>query len=222
MLKNILKFILIFLFLVSLNIYSKTIGETKLDLKGGNPKLEETVLGNFLTDAIKYSAKVEYSILPAGAVGEGIEKGEIKEEEIFYFTPYLDDEIVIIELDGKKIKEMLEISIRLYPKENNNFLQVSGISFLFDRNKKIGERIVEIKMKDENLDENKKYQIATNSFLAAGGVGYYKIFNENNIVKRTKVNLKEAIIKYILEKKTIKYEIEGRIKEKEGTEEKSK
>lgn len=222
MVKKIVKFLFFFLIFINGNIYSQLLGETKVDLKRENSKISETPLGNFITDALKYSAEVDYSIISAGAIGEGIEAGKIKEEDISRITPYFDDRIVILELNGKQIKEMLEISVRLYPKESNNFLHVSGISFIFDRSKKPGERILEVKMGEENLQEEKKYQIATNSFLAAGGVGYYKIFNEKNIVKYMKITLGEAILKFVKDKKIIEYKIEGRIKVKEEEVESSK
>lgn len=217
-----MKIILVFLIFVNFNIYSEIIGETKVELKGENSGKEETILGNFITDAVRDSAKVSYSTISAGTLGEGMGIGNIDEKDISFLTPYIDDEIVIIELNGKQVKEMLEKSIRLYPKENNSFLQISGMSVVVDKNKKPGERIIEVKMGEENLDENKKYQIATNSFLALGGVGYYKIFNEKNIIKETKIKLKEAILKFIKDKKIIDYKIEGRIKVKEEEKEESK
>jgi 2',3'-cyclic-nucleotide 2'-phosphodiesterase (5'-nucleotidase family) len=220
-----LKIFLVFILIIlnSVNVYSQVIGEIKTDMIGKESGKEETNLGNFLCDAIREITLSDVAILSAGAVGDGIDKGEIKQEDVYKLTPYADDKIVVLELKGIQIKKALERSIRLYPKESLSFLQVSGLTFKFDPKKKFGEKILEIKIKqflglssdlkkEVPLNENKIYRVVTNKFLALGGLGYFKIFNEKNILEETDLTLKQAIINFIKRKKIINYQQEGRIK----------
>lgn len=218
-------FISIFFLINPIILFAKDriIGSLRSDLLSDSSSKLETNIGNLITDVMREVAGTDISFINAGGIGESIKKGEITESQINKLTPYADDTIVILELKGEQIRRALEYSVRIYPKESLSFLQVSGIYFKFDRDLKPRERIREIniltktkkddEIKDEfvPLEDEKTYTVATNKFLAIGGLGYYRIFNEKNIIKDTKIKLRDALIKFIKDKKTIDYKIEGRI-----------
>lgn len=201
----------------------KVIAETEVDLLGSGSGQKETNLGNLIADCLLDLTSAEFSFVNAGSIGEGIPKGKILPEDIERLSPYLEDTIVILKLEGRKIRQALERSVQLFPKEGLNFLQVSGLSFSFDPNKKALERVVEIvvqsKTKGEDkgkveptpLKEDKTYQVVTLSFLARGEIGYYRIFNEKDIISETRITLKEALIKFLQKKKRISSLLESRI-----------
>lgn len=217
-----ISFICLILFNSSSSL-GKVIAETEVDLLGSGSGQKETNLGNLIADCLLDLTSAELSFVNAGSIGEGIPKGEILPEDIENLSPYLEDTIVILKLKGERIRQALERSVQLFPKEGLNFLQVSGLSFSFDPNKKALERVVEIvvqsKMRGEDegkveptpLKEDKTYQVATLSFLARGEIGYYRIFNEKDIISDTEITLKEALIKFLQKKKRISSLLESRI-----------
>ena len=224
-----ISFICLILFNPSSSL-GKVIAQTEVDLLGSGSGQKETNLGNLIADCLLDLTSAEISFVNAGSLGEGIPKGEILPEDIERLSPYLEDTIVILKLKGERIRQALERSVQLFPKEGLNFLQVSGLSFSFDPNKKALERVVEIviksKMKNQKLkikredeekigllplQEDKTYQVATLSFLARGEIGYYRIFNEKDIISETKITLKSALIKFLQKKKRISSLLESRI-----------
>ena len=213
-----ISFICLILFNPSSSL-GKVIAETEVDLLGFGSGQKETNLGNLIADCLLDLTSAELSFVHAGSIGEGIPKGEILPEDIEKLSPYLEDTIVILNLKGKRIRQALERSVQLFPKEGLNFLQVSGLSFSFDPNKKALERVVEIvvqskmkgKVEPTPLKEDKTYQVATLSFLARGEIGYYRIFNEKDIISETKITLKSALIKFLQKKKRISSLLESRI-----------
>ena len=124
-------------------------------------------------------------IIPAGQITTGMI------DDIFPF----DNEIQIVQIKGKYIKEIMELSVALLPEPSGGFLQVSGMKILVntgktsiklkngEQNKAIGteipgERIQKIEVLGADatyheLDMEKDYTIAVNSFLADGGNGYW-------------------------------------------------
>ena len=213
-----ISFICLILFNSSSSL-GKVIAETEVDLLGFGSGQKETNLGNLIADCLLDLTSAEISFVNAGSLGEGIPKGEILPEDIERLSPYLEDTIVILKLKGERIRQALERSVQLFPKEGLNFLQVSGLSFSFDPNKKALERVVEIvvqskmkgKVEPTPLKEDKTYQVATLSFLARGEIGYYRIFNEKDIISETKITLKSALIKFLQKKKRISSLLESRI-----------
>ena len=67
---------------------------------------------------------------------------------------------------------MLEHSVFGYPSAFGGFLNVSGMTFTFNPDKPVGQRVEEIFINGQPLDENKIYTIATLDFLLSGGDGY--------------------------------------------------
>src|SRR5690606_25011055 len=66
----------------------------------------------------------------------------------------------------------LEQGLRAYPQMSGGFLQVSGLTFVFDPGRPVGERVVEVKVGGEPVDYGRTYRVAVNDFLAAGGSGH--------------------------------------------------
>lgn len=80
--------------------------------------------------------------------------------------PFLDL-MVIVEVNGKQIHEILEACIADYPQLSGFFPCVSGIAFKFNPNKEKLSRIDKAKLfvNEKPVDYEKKYSLATNYFF---------------------------------------------------------
>ena len=76
---------------------------------------------------------------------------------------------------------MLEHSVNYYPYPFGGFLTVSGITFAFDPTRPQGQRVENIFVNGEPLDEDKIYTIATTDFTATGGDGYEMLKNAKKL-----------------------------------------
>lgn len=149
------------------------IGETLVDLDGEreNVRTKETNLGNFIADVMRITLDADVTLMNGGGIRASIPAGQVTLGDIYTVLPF-DNTLAGIEVSGEQLLAALEHGVSGYPSQWGGFLQVSGLSFAFDPNKPVGERILWVTVGDEPLDLAKVYRVATNDFMAAGGDSY--------------------------------------------------
>jgi 2',3'-cyclic-nucleotide 2'-phosphodiesterase (5'-nucleotidase family) len=205
------------------------VGETRVDLNGEDVRRRETNLGDLISDIVRQVAGADAAITNGGDIRTSIRKGEIRVKDVYSVLPF-DDYIVAIRLTGEQIREALEHGVSAIREGSGMFPQVSGLSFTYNPVAKKGSRVKEILIAGKPVLPENNYSIATNDFLAAGGDGY-KVFGEaikaskdfsdiGGMMKGEKIVysdssrwLKDVVIEYIREKRSIAPKVEGRIKE---------
>ncbi|HPZ09720.1 MAG TPA: 5'-nucleotidase [Candidatus Eremiobacteraeota bacterium] len=190
----VILFILISLFLV-FPARSETIQFT-VDLDNTNPFTSQTMVGSFLTQCIKELSGAEIAILCSSGIKGSIYKGTTDSSvlpNLFYFP---EDKVVLIELTGRQIKEIMERSIADYPDESVNFLQVSGLIGTFDTSLPAGQRIIDIYIGGNIIDLKRNYRVAVDDKLASGFSGYI-IFTQGRILNSSSLTLRETVKQYI-------------------------
>ncbi len=189
---------------------SKVIGNSKLYLQGAREysRTQETNLGNLITDAMLYETGAEIAITNGGGIRDSINEGEITKGEVIKVLPF-GNFIVTKYLTGAQIKEVLEHGVKSYPAAAGQFTHVAGIKYVFDADKEAGNRIITVTIDGKSIDMSKKYLVATNDFMAAGGDEYphFKDAKTENEFKA----LDEALEGYIKNLGDIKHSVEGRI-----------
>jgi 2',3'-cyclic-nucleotide 2'-phosphodiesterase (5'-nucleotidase family) len=139
----------------------------------------ETALGNLITDGMLKKAK-EYNkdtviaMQNGGGIRAAIDAGPLTVGEVLTTLPF-GNTLATAKMTGEEIKNLLEISVGVAPKENGGFLHVSGMKFEYDSTKAAGERVTKMEVNNngtfEVIDLAKTYVIATNAFTAKGGDG---------------------------------------------------
>lgn len=126
------------------------------------------------------------------------------------------------EIQGKYLKALFESTTRDYyygrVYATVSLLQVSGLKIVYDLSKPEGSRVVSIKVRCnecevpiyEDLDEEKYYRVAVNSFLVTGGDGYAILRDNLQNHKIGRVDI-DVVTEYIGKYSPIFAEIEGRI-----------
>jgi 2',3'-cyclic-nucleotide 2'-phosphodiesterase (5'-nucleotidase family) len=150
----------------------------------------ECNLGNFITDAMVdwYSEKYNSSnywtdasiaMIQGSHIGFSIDPNQTNGSifradvvKIFQPTPY---DLHVVTLKGKQIHDVLEYSMAKFEENKNDedFLQLSGIQVAYDLNKPAGSRIADIKIRCaecskpqlEALDNNKNYKVIMQSIM---------------------------------------------------------
>ena len=210
-------------------VMNETVGEALADLDGANVRLQETNLGNLVTDVMRNVSGADAAIINGGTIRTSIKQGSIRVSNVYAVVPF-DNYIVAIKLTGRQIRDTLEHGVSAIEEEEGRFPQVSGLIFTYDRKGPKGKRVKEVFIAGKPLVADKEYTVATNDFLAAGGDGY-KAFGDSvksskdyavigGAMKGEKLIysdsgrwLRDVIIDYIKDQKTISPKIEGRIKE---------
>ncbi|MEI3613733.1 bifunctional metallophosphatase/5'-nucleotidase [Pseudogracilibacillus sp. SO30301A] len=189
-------------------------------------RANETELGNLVTDAMLAKAKEKFpetviALQNGGGIRAPIDKGPITVGEIIAVLPFGNDPVVAT-ITGAELKEILEHSVRLAPKENGGFLHVSGMRFLYDSSEDPGNRVMkmEVKQDDGNFVEielDEEYMITTNQFTAQGGDGFEtfaKIYAEGRVTNIGEIDW-EQLRNYMVEEDYLNGKVdpvrEGRI-----------
>jgi 2',3'-cyclic-nucleotide 2'-phosphodiesterase (5'-nucleotidase family) len=211
------------------SVMNETVGEALADLDGANVRLQETNLGNLVTDVMRNASGADAAIINGGTIRTSIKQGNVKVSDIYAVVPF-DNYIVAIKLTGQQIRDTLEHGVSAIEEGEGRFPQVSGLTFTYDRKGPKGKRVKEIFIAGKPLVADKEYTVATNDFLAAGGDGY-KAFGDSvksskdyavigGAMKGRKLVysdsgrwLRDVIIDYIKDQKTISPKLEGRIRE---------
>jgi len=161
-------------------------------------------IGNMMADAVMELANpvfnsqtgkdIDFVLLNFGGIRATMGQGAVSRRTAFEIMPF-ENEVVVLELMPKRIKEMLE-----YLKTENIAHPISGIKFHLDKN----NEILELKIKGNPLDTTKTYFVATSDYLKNGGDRMY--FFEDAISETTlDYKLRNLFIDYFIKKDTIDF-----------------
>lgn len=191
-------------------ILSKVIGKNTIELDGdrNSVRFGETNLGNLITDAMIYETNADLAITNGGGMRASIKVGDITKGDIVSVLPF-GNFIVTKQLTGAQIKQVLEFGVRSYGESLGGFPHVSGIKFLIDPSRPVGDRIISLTINGKALDMNKTYTVATNDFTAAGGDDY-PCFGDIPILNEYS-SLEESLTNFIETLQTVRYTKQGRI-----------
>jgi len=189
--------------------YDSVVGQTSVDLvRTGGPK--ESSIGNLMADAIREKVGSDVAFQNSGGIRDNIYRGEVTYRQIYKVDGF-SNTIVTMDMTGEQLKRALEVSVM----GGHGIFQVSGLRMVFDPSKPPLERVVSIEVGGKPLDPERRYRVATNSFLAAGG-GNYHIFLEAENWLDTGILVRQAMVDFFGKHSPVGIRTEGRIKE--GTE----
>lgn len=164
---------------------SQVIGHaaTALDTRRAHVRSRETTFGNLLTDAMRRATGSDIALHNGGGIrgdtiyppGTAITRGMMLKELPF------GNRAVVLSLSGRTLRLVLEHSVSAIEEGSGRFLQVSGLSFVYDPSQPSGSRVVTINVGDVALDPQTRYTVATTDFLAGGGDGY-QVFETADVV----------------------------------------
>lgn len=167
----------------------------------------ESELGNLASDAFKWKANSDIAIVNGGTLRADLPEGAVTRGDALSIFPF-GNKLVKLEIDGKNIRELLEHSVEFYPYPFGGFMNVSGMTFSFNPDKPKGQRVSNILVNGEPLDEDKTYTLATTDFTASGGDGYNMLKDLNRL---DEFNVIDEILAEYLNKVGVKNVETGRI-----------
>ena len=112
----------------------RKVGVSEVDLimkdEEGNRlvRVSETNLGNLCADAVRYAVDADIGYVNGGGIRADIPAGDVTFNNLLNVFPY-NNNIVLAEVSGQIIKDMMETAMAVWPEENGPFPHVSGITF---------------------------------------------------------------------------------------------
>ena len=183
---------------------AETQKSTDVELTTKEIGLKENVLGDFVADAMRASAKADIALIDASAFEEQVTvpKGKFTNADLIKALSYKSDTIFVLKLTGDQLRSALEHGLFLYPKFNSAFLQFAGMTVTVNPTGGADKHVVSIKVGGDALENSKTYSVAMRAPLANGGLAYSKVWKSSE-KKDTQKTLDAAITAYLTDHATI-------------------
>lgn len=189
----------------------KVAGETSVELMGERAvvRTSESNWGNLACDIFIQATGADVAIMNGGNIRSTTPIGPVTARDVNTVFPF-GNLVVVLEVTGQALIDVLEVGVSLYPEASGGFPQVGGMSVTFDPAAEPGSRITEVLVGGAPIDPEAMYKLATNDYLAGGGDKYVALTQfpvEFNLGA-----MDEVIIDYLRENSPVAPELEGRIK----------
>jgi 5'-nucleotidase/UDP-sugar diphosphatase len=198
----------------SLNVEIGSV-EGVLDSRRNVVRGEEAAIGNLIADAIRDATGADIGLANGGGIrgDTTYEAGKtLTRRDILTELPF-GNTTVLTELPGSQVLAALENGVSQVEKGAGRFLQLSGVTIVYDPTAPAGSRIAEAMVGGAPLDLNKVYKVATNDFILAGGDGFAALGGGNVLINGGNGNLMaNDVMDYVATMGKVTSAVEGRIK----------
>ena len=185
-----------------------------LDSRAEVLRAGEAAIGNLVTDAMRLANGADVTIMNAGSfrAHETYAPGAIlRRRDILSELPY-GNTTVVVDMSGEDLRSLLEHGFAVAGQESGRFPQLSGVRLTYSRRAPPGSRLREVWVGTAPLDPSRRYRVAANDFMLAGGDGYTILARSRPLVGATDGNLLvNEVMAYVTERGTVSPAIEGRI-----------
>jgi 2',3'-cyclic-nucleotide 2'-phosphodiesterase / 3'-nucleotidase len=190
--------------------------ESPVAMSASTARVEDSPLIDMVHEVQMHYAAADVSFASIFNAGLRIAKGPLTVRQIAGLYIY-DNTLYAIEGTGKMVREALEQAARYFntcagecntgPLVNSNIIgynadQAAGVDYEIDLRQPVGSRIRNLRYRGQPLADDQKLRIAVNNYRAGGGGGY-AMFPEGKIVWRSNDEMRDMMIEYFTEHKTI-------------------
>ena len=173
----------------------------------------ETNIANLCADAYRVVTGSDVAVVNGGGVRDNIAEGDITYEDILKVHPF-GNAICVVEVNGQDLLDALEFGARLYPVENGDFMQVSGITYEIvtsvPSSATISEdgqfagitgeyRVQNVKIGETPLDLEKTYTLASHDYFLKNGGGGFTMLMHKPMLQDSVMLDNQILMTYITE-----------------------
>lgn len=145
---------------------NQVIGEAAVDILNTQNAAGESAMGNLIADAQRAAMGTDFAFMNPGGIRASLNAGPATWGELFTIQPF-GNSLVRMDLTGQQIYTLLNQQWLNQPFPR--IMQISGLTYTWDNNLPIGNRIVEVRKDGMPIDVAASYSVTVNSFMAAGG-----------------------------------------------------
>ena len=179
----------------------------------------ETNLGDLCAEAVRSSMDADIGYMNGGGLRADISAGDITFNDLPSGFPF-NNTIVLAEVSGQTIKDMMEMAVMMWPEEDGSFPHLSGITFSVNTDipssvvvNELEEfvgvdgpyRVYDIKIRNqetgeyEPIDLNRKYTLASHNYALIEHGSGMKMLESAVILQNEGLLDVEALERYIVE-----------------------
>ena len=144
-----------------------------LDAVENDVRAKETNLGDYIADAMRSATHADVAIMNGGGIrtDRSYPAGPVTKKDVYAILPF-GNKLVALRAKGSVIAAALENGVSQRQDLAGRFPQVSGLSFVLHPGQPVGQRVSDVQVNGQPLDENATYTVATNDYMLGGGDGY--------------------------------------------------
>ncbi|HDQ99541.1 MAG TPA: bifunctional metallophosphatase/5'-nucleotidase [candidate division WOR-3 bacterium] len=184
--------------------FDDVIGWAAADIVRGDP-LRESAAGNFVTDAMRGYANADVAFQNAEGITRDLREGEITYRDLHELDGH-GNTIVVGTYTGRQVREMLEAGLS----GPWSIWQVSGLRVEYDPAGGQGRRARSVTVAGEPLEPERRYRVATNSWLG-GEDGRFRVFRDGEQIEDTEIPVRDALAAWVRVHSPVSARVEGRI-----------
>lgn len=172
---------------------------------------KETNLGDFAADAFRAYFKADAALINGGSFRSGLPQGVWTRKTLLTLFPF-GNQAVLRSVSGQQLLDALELSVSHAPEENGGFLQVSGLTFVYDPTLpspvKLDEqgnfagiqgkrRVSQVMLGGRPLDPAEDYLVAGTTYILSDGGNGYTMFRDATLVAEPGLSDVDILADYI-------------------------
>ncbi|MBP2649708.1 MAG: 5-nucleotidase [Firmicutes bacterium] len=167
----------------------------------------ETVLGQWVTDAMRQKAGADIAFENAGGLRTGIDAGNITLGKLYEVMPF-ENTLVTVDMTGQQVTAVLDYAIR---NKKLGMVQYSGIKVVYSEAAQ-GWKIIAVTLPDGTpLIPDKTYKVVINDFMAAGGDGF-TVFKQGKNITETRIQMRDVMRDALEQQKLVDFSGDDRWK----------
>ncbi len=160
-------------------LVNRVIGDAATELVRAENPAGESSLGNLIADAQRAALETDFAFMNPGGIRADLSAGSVTYGELFTIQPF-GNSLVRMDLTGQQIYELLNQQWVNQPFPR--ILKTSGLTYTWDNNRPIGDRIVDVRRNGTPIDRQATFSVTVNSFMAAGGDNFRVLLQGGNQV----------------------------------------
>lgn len=187
---------------------SEAIGELKTPWKRsrGESRAESNV-GNWQADVMRSFARTDIAFQNNGGIRTDLPAGPITVGDVWRINPF-GNQFVTFSVKGSMLKTMIEFQTRGSTRE---FVQVSGLRYVFDSSKPPGQRLISVEVNGKPLEDNRVYTAVTNNYVSSNFEAHFEVSSHGLEFRALPQLDREVFIERIRKDKLISSTLDGRI-----------
>jgi 5'-nucleotidase / UDP-sugar diphosphatase len=161
--------------------------------------------GNYIAGLIKRVGAADIGLMNKGGIRTTLAPGPITRRQVFELLPF-DNTVSVMEMSGVQLRTLLGQGLR----PGRQPLEIAGGRYAF---RVVGGRreLVSVTVEGRPLDADRRYRVATNSFLASGGDGFTQ-FSRVTSRRASAVWLRAAMLAELTGRGSIRLVADARIR----------
>lgn len=194
----------------------RVIGESDVELTARDARFRDTAILDLIQKVQLEAGKADVSMVASFNSEARIAKGPVTVRDIAGLYVY-ENTLVVLEVTGQQLKEALEHSAKYFKTYVSgkpiaeqidekipayNFDIAEGVNYELDITKPFGQRIRNLTFKGQPVRPDQKFRLATNNYRVNGGGGY-DMYKAAPVVYRSGEEIRELIIDWLEEHKTV-------------------